>query len=85
MTPLLYCALAEQDPALVLSACSQALEALLRHRQPLQRCWIDHPYGEEEITRLEEEVLPALQQFLARLDEIEAELLAAQQDLEPAG
>jgi hypothetical protein len=26
----------------------------------LLRRWIDHPYGEEEITQLEDEVIPAL-------------------------
>ena len=39
--------------------------------KPLQRSWADHPYGEEEITRLEQEVLPALEEFLTRVDEIE--------------
>ncbi|MFM7641503.1 MAG: hypothetical protein ACKO45_08130, partial [Cyanobium sp.] len=51
-------------------AVRQILEA---HRgQPLQRSWVDHPYGEEEITRLEQELLPALEGFLTRIDEIEA-------------
>jgi len=27
---------------------------------PLRRTWIEQPYGEEEITLLEEEVIPAL-------------------------
>jgi hypothetical protein len=36
-------------------------------REPLRRCWIDHPYGEEEITRLEDELLPAMESFLARI------------------
>jgi hypothetical protein len=35
--------------------------------EPLRRCWIDHPYGEEEITRLEDELLPAMESFLARI------------------
>jgi len=34
-------------------------------REPLRRCWIDHPYGEEEITRLEDELFPAMESFLA--------------------
>ena len=34
---------------------------------PLRRTWIEHPYGEEEITLLEEEVLPAIQQCLQRV------------------
>jgi hypothetical protein len=36
-------------------------------REPLRRCGIDHPYGEEEITRLEDELLPAMESFLARI------------------
>jgi hypothetical protein len=39
--------------------------------------WIDHPYGEEEITLLEEELIPAMEQFLARIQEIDAALEAA--------
>jgi hypothetical protein len=45
---------------LPIGVCSLALQALLR-QQPLQRSWIDYPYGEVEITLLEEEVLPVLQ------------------------
>jgi hypothetical protein len=36
-------------------------------REPLRRCWIDHPYGEEEITRLEDELLPAMESILERI------------------
>jgi hypothetical protein len=43
--------------------------------KPLHRSWADHPYGEEEITRLEQEVLPALEAFLTRVDEIEEGVL----------
>lgn len=43
--------------------------------QPLQRSWFDHPYGEEEITRLEQEVLPALEEFLSRGDKIKQGLI----------
>jgi hypothetical protein len=42
--------------------------------QPLRRSWIEHPYGEEEIALLEEEMLPVLQHYLQRIDEIDAEL-----------
>ena len=43
-----------------------------RHRgQPLRRAWLDQPYGEEEITRLEEEMLPALKRFVARIADID--------------
>jgi len=48
---------------------------------PLRRTWIEQPYGEEEITLLEEEVIPAIQQCLARMDELDGRLLA-QQDAE---
>ena len=40
--------------------------------QPIQRLWIDHAYGEEELTFLEEELLPALDHFLACIGEIDA-------------
>ena len=40
----------------------------------LESTWIEHPYGEEEITLLEEEVLPALQHCLQRVNEIDAAL-----------
>jgi hypothetical protein len=50
-------------------------EILLRRRGlPLRRTWIEQPYGEEEITLLEEEVIPAIQQCLARIDEIDQEI-----------
>lgn len=70
----------EEDPVLLVESCHSALEWLLRRYagQPLRRTWIDHPYGEEEITRLVDEVMPAMEAFLRRLQEIDAELLAAQ-------
>ena len=53
---------------------------LRSHRQqPIRRCWIDHPYGEEEITLLEEELLPVLAQLLERIEAIDAEIEAAHQ------
>ena len=36
--------------------------------KPLKRTWVDCPYGEDEITRLQEELLPALDAFLSRID-----------------
>jgi hypothetical protein len=39
------------------------------------------PYGEEEITLLEEEVLPAIQRCMARVEEID-QALQLEQDLE---
>jgi hypothetical protein len=45
----------------------------------LRRTWIEFPYGEEEITLLEEEVIPAIQQCLQRVDEIDAALQEEQE------
>ncbi len=45
------------------------------------RPWIDHPYGEEEITLLEEELLPAMERFLSRVEEIDLRLEAEQEAL----
>ena len=33
----------------------------------MRRTWIEHPYGEEEIALLEDDVLPALQHCLQRV------------------
>ncbi len=67
-----------EDPFLLLESCGKAIESILRSHagRPLRRTWIDRPYGEEEISRLEEEVLPAIQQCLARVDEIVSALAA---------
>jgi hypothetical protein len=51
-------------------------------RAPLRRCWIDHPYGEKEITRLEDELLPAMESFLARIGAIDRQLREAQEEQE---
>jgi hypothetical protein len=64
-------------PSLFLSALSFS-----HQREPLRRCWIDHPYGEEEITRLEDELLPAMESFLARIDAIDQQLREAQKEQE---
>jgi hypothetical protein len=73
---------AEQDPFLLLESCRRAIEALLRGQGlagqaggPLHRSWISHPYGEEEITLLEEEVLPVIAACLERVREIDGSLL----------
>jgi len=72
------------DPFLLLESTFHAVQEILRRRQglPLLRTWIDVPYGEEEITLLEEEVLPALKRCLARLNEIDGRLLAEQELLQ---
>ena len=63
------CRAAERDPVALVESCQRSLLWLLRshQREPLRRCWIDHPYGEVEITRLEDELLPAMESFLARI------------------
>jgi len=47
----------------------------------IPRPWIDHPYREEEIALLEEELLPAMAVFLARVDAIDR-AIEADQELE---
>ena len=64
----------EEDPFLLLERASRSIEQLLRRDLPLRRTWSEQPYGEEEITLLEEEVLPAIAQCLARIDAIDLEL-----------
>ena len=44
-----------------------------RRHQPIPCCWIDHPYGEEEITLLKEEPMPVLSKLLRRIEEIDTE------------
>jgi hypothetical protein len=57
----------EEDPFLLLESSLKAIERILQLRRglPLRRTWIEQPYGEEEITLLEEEVIPAIQQLEA--------------------
>ncbi len=74
----------EEDPFLLLESTLRSVEEILVRRRglPLRRTWIEQPYGEEEITLLEEEVLPAIQQCLARVDELDERLLAQQELLQ---
>ena len=60
------------------------MEGILRRScgLPLRRTWIEQPYGEEEITLLEEDVIPAIQQCLARIDELDQRLLSEQELLQ---
>jgi hypothetical protein len=78
------CCASERDPVALVESCQRSLLWLLRSHQlePLRRCWIDHPYGEEEITRLEDELLPAMESFLARIDAIDQQLREAQEKQE---
>ena len=66
---------------MLLESTLRSIEQILRRNQglPLRRTWIEQPYGEEEITLLEEEVIPAIQQCLARVDELDERLLAEQE------
>ena len=75
----------EEDPFLLLESTLRSVQEILLRRRglPLRRTWIVQPYGEEEITILEEEVIPAIQQCLARIDELDGKL-QAQQDAEVA-
>jgi hypothetical protein len=75
----------EEDPFLLLESTLRSVEEILLRRRglPLRRTWIEQPYGEEEITLLEEEVIPAIEQCLARIDELDGKL-QAQQDAEVA-
>jgi hypothetical protein len=68
----------EEDPFLLLESTLRSIEVvlMLRRNLPLRRTWSEQPYGEEEITRLEEEVLPAIRKCLARVDELDQRLLA---------
>jgi hypothetical protein len=71
----------EEDPFLLLESSLKAIERILQLRRglPLRRTWIEQPYGEEEIRILEEEVIPAIQQCLSRVDELDERLLAQQE------
>jgi hypothetical protein len=74
----------EEDPFLLLESSLKAIGRILQLRRglPLRRTWIEQPYGEEEITLLEEDVIPAIQQCLARVDELDGRLLAQQELLQ---
>jgi hypothetical protein len=52
----------EHDLFLLLESSLHCIKGILRCHvtQPLRRSWIEHPYGEEEIALLEEEMLPVL-------------------------
>ena len=78
----------QEDPFLLLESTKQAIEAILRSNagRPLRRTWIEHPYGEEELCLLEEEVLPAIARCMARVhqidDALESEQLSEQREQE---
>ena len=74
----------EEDPFLLLESTLRSVQEILLRRRglALQRTWSEQPYGEEEITLLEEEVIPAIRQCLARIDELDERLQAEQELLQ---
>ncbi len=76
----------QEDPFLLLESAKEAIEWILRSHagRPLRRTWIEHPYGEEEICLLEEEVLPAIARCMARIEEIDDALESEQLDQQRA-
>jgi hypothetical protein len=76
-----------EDPVALVESCYRAVEWILATHTAkgllIPRSWIDHPYGEEEITLLEEELLPAMAVFLARVEAIDR-AIEADQELEVA-
>ena len=77
----------EEDPFLLLESTLRAIEGILQcsQGQPLRRPWIEQPYGEEEVTLLEEEVLPAIEQCLARVKELDQRLVSQREQLQLRG
>ncbi len=63
------------------------MQEILRRSQgaPLRRPWDEQPYGEEEITLLEEVVMPAIEECLARVGELDQRLLAQRGQLQLRG
>jgi hypothetical protein len=74
---------APEDPIGLVKSCYRAIEWILTTPITkgvlIPRPWVDHPYGEEEITLLEEELLPAMAVFLARVDAIDRAIEADQE------
>ena len=68
----------EEDPFLLLESTLRSLREILRRSQagPLRRPLDEQPYGEEEITLLEDEVIPAIEQCLVRVEELDQRLMS---------
>ena len=77
----------EEDPFLLLESTLRSLQEILRRSQglPLRRPWDEQPYGEEEITLLEEEVMPAIEQCLLRVEELDQRLVSQRERLQLRG
>jgi hypothetical protein len=73
---------APEDPFCLVESCQKAIEWILRSHatsgEPIRRAWSEVPYGEEELTRLEEELLPAMAALLERVGEIDRRLEGSQ-------
>jgi hypothetical protein len=69
---------APEDPFCLVESCQRAIEWILSSHaasgEPIRRAWSEVPYGEEELTRLEEELLPAMAALLERVGEIDRRL-----------
>jgi hypothetical protein len=61
---------AHEDPVWLVESCQRAIEWMLRSHaasgRTLRRGWSEVPYREEAITRLQEELLPAMAALLER-------------------
>jgi hypothetical protein len=59
-----------EDPVGLVESCYRSVKWLLATRTAkglmIPKPWINHPYGEEQLALLEEELLPAMAGFLAR-------------------
>ncbi len=75
---------APEDPFCLVESCQKAIEWILRSHaasgEPIRRAWSEVPYGEEELTRLEEELLPAMAALLERVGEIDRRLESTQSE-----
>ncbi len=71
-----------EDPFCLVESCQRAIEWILKSHavsgQPIRRAGSAVPYGEEELTRLEEELLPAMAALLERVAEIDRRLECSQ-------
>ena len=81
---------APEDPFCLVESCQRAIEWILRSHaatgEPIRRSWSEVPYGEEELTRLEEELLPAMAALLERVGEIDRRVEGLCQEVaEPVG
>jgi hypothetical protein len=66
---------APEDPFCLVESCQRAIKRMLKSHaatgEPIRRAWSAMPYGEEELTRLEEELLLAIAAMLERVRTID--------------